>query len=308
VDGRSDLYALALVYFRMVTGQLPFQADSVQETMIKRLTDEPETLAAARPDLRFPDGLQQVLDTALARTPANRYQTVAKFADDVLGVVALRRGTQGATPVTRAEIEAKTQVIDSHETRVRKSTPRAEGKRRSFVPLFVGLVVVLGLGGGAWVMFGNKGGPGPAASDSTHLAVTPHDTSKTVQMSDTTKQAPPATNPATNPVSLRRGDTVKPAPLSHPVGSIDVTHAFDLLDGMMNRLDKASATWIRDSAMAFYNAPGISRPDKGYAAFLVANAWWSLNDRTRGCQWVRTAMQLDPGNTTYPKVIGQCQD
>ncbi|MGE5760102.1 MAG: serine/threonine-protein kinase, partial [Gemmatimonadota bacterium] len=110
VDGRSDLYSLALVYFRMLTGQLPFLADSVQETMIKRLTDEPEKLAAARPDLSFPEGLQQVLDTALARTPANRYQTVAKFAEDVVGVVQLRRGSHGATPATRTEIEAKTQV------------------------------------------------------------------------------------------------------------------------------------------------------------------------------------------------------
>jgi serine/threonine protein kinase len=309
VDGRSDLYALALVYFRMLTGQLPFQADSVQETMIKRLTDEPETLAAARPDLRFPDGLQQVLDTALARTPANRYQTVAKFADDVLGVVALRRGTQGATPATRAEIEAKTQVIDSHETRARKSVPRAEGKRRSFVPLFVGLVLVLGLGGGAWVVLGKKAEPGPAAGDTTHLAVTPPDTSKTVQMSDTTKQAPPVTHTATNPVSLSRGDTVKPAPLSNPTGVINVSRAFDALDDMMlNRLSSTTATWIRDSALKFYNAPGIARKDKAYAAFVVGNAWWTLQDRTQGCQWVRTAIQLDPSSTTYSNMASQCQD
>ncbi|HEY6107515.1 MAG TPA: serine/threonine-protein kinase [Gemmatimonadales bacterium] len=310
VDGRSDLYALALVYFRMLTGQLPFQADSVQETMIKRLTDEPETLAAARPDLRFPDGLQQVLDTALARTPANRYQTVAKFADDVLGVVALRRGTQGATPATRAEIEAKTQVIDSHETRARKSVPRAEGKRRSFVPLFVGLVLVLGLGGGAWVMFGSHGAPeSPAANDSTHLAATPPDTSKTVQMPDTTKQAPPVTHTATNPVSLSRGDTVKPAPLSNPTGAINVSRAFDALDDMMmNRLDATTALWVRDSAMKFYNAPGISRKDKAYAAFVIGNAWMNLKDRPQGCRWARTALQLDPGTTAYSQFIQQCQE
>jgi serine/threonine protein kinase len=79
VDGRSDLYSLALVYFRMLTGQLPFQAETVQEVMIKRLTDEPATLAQARPDLTFPDGLQAVLNTAMARMPKDRYQSVAKF-------------------------------------------------------------------------------------------------------------------------------------------------------------------------------------------------------------------------------------
>ena len=54
LDGRSDLYSLALVFYRMVTGTLPFMADTAQETMIKRLTDEPVPLAAARPDVRWP--------------------------------------------------------------------------------------------------------------------------------------------------------------------------------------------------------------------------------------------------------------
>src|SRR5207247_2389934 len=58
LDGRSDLYSLALVLYRMLAGKLPFEATSVQETMIKRLTDEPTKLAVSRPDLTFPAGLQ----------------------------------------------------------------------------------------------------------------------------------------------------------------------------------------------------------------------------------------------------------
>ena len=95
LDGRSDLYSLALVLYRMLSGKLPFEATSVQETMIKRLTDEPTTLAAARPDLSFPPGLQPVLDTALARTPTERYQSVAKFAADVAAVTG--RPTAGSS-------------------------------------------------------------------------------------------------------------------------------------------------------------------------------------------------------------------
>jgi hypothetical protein len=147
LDGKSDLYSLALVYFRMLTGHLPFQAETVQETMIKRLTDEPKKLAEVRPDLTFPSGLQPVLDGALARTPAERYQTVAKFADDVLGVVQLVRATRGGVaPATRAVAEERTQLVDSHETKAQTARRReAEALAR---PVLVGVIVVLAAGGG----------------------------------------------------------------------------------------------------------------------------------------------------------------
>ena len=113
LDGRSDLYSLALVFYRMLSGKLPFEATSVQETMIKRLTDEPTKLAKARPDLTFPPGLQPVLDTALARSPVERYQTVAKFAADVAAVTG--RPGSPAVPQTQSglDTEGKTQLLDT---------------------------------------------------------------------------------------------------------------------------------------------------------------------------------------------------
>jgi serine/threonine-protein kinase len=302
VDGRSDLYSLALVYFRMLTGQLPFQADSVQETMIKRLTDEPEKLAAARPDLTFPDGLQAVLDTALARTPATRYQTVAKFAEDVLGAAQLRKGTRGMAPATRAEIEAKTQVIDSHETRAVKAGA-GRGKKRSMVPLLVGAIVVLGLGGGAWAIFGR---PAAAPTDTTRLSAALPDSTKMVRAADTQHTTPGMHT--TNPGQHVRTDSTTGTP-SNRGGVVDVSHAYQSLDDMMmTQLSPTTATWVRDSAMKFYNAPAISQKDKAYAAFLIGNAWWNLQDRPQGCRWVRTAIQLDPSSTTYTGVVSQCQD
>src|SRR5260221_11103975 len=106
LDGRSDLYSLGLVFYQMLAGKLPFEATTVQETMIKRLTDEPTKLAESRPDLTFPAGLQAVLDTALARTPAERYQTGAKFADDAASVTGIGRGATAGGPQTRARTPA----------------------------------------------------------------------------------------------------------------------------------------------------------------------------------------------------------
>src|SRR5207249_8908644 len=142
LDGRSDLYSLALVFYRMLIGKLPFEATSVQETMIKRLTDEPTKLAEARPDLSFPPGLQPVLDTALARTPMERYQSVAKFAADV--AAATGRPTTGAVPHTRARGHsgAKAQLLTPISA---GSAPR---KQWSLTPVVVAGVVVILAGGG----------------------------------------------------------------------------------------------------------------------------------------------------------------
>ncbi len=145
LDGRSDLYSLALVLFKMLTGKLPFEATTVQEVMIKRLTDEPQKLAQARPDLAFPTGLQETLDAALTRNPVERYQSAAKFAADVAAVVGLQRGRGTPIPVTRESgSDDKTQLLDTAKA----------AKRRSPVPIVVGAVVVLAGGGAAVTLLG----------------------------------------------------------------------------------------------------------------------------------------------------------
>src|SRR3989441_8553992 len=152
----------------MLTGKVPFEATSVQETMIKRLTDEPTKLAEARPDLSFPAGLQPVLDTALARTPLERYQTVAKFAADVAAVTG--RPVEDAVPHTRSrgDAEGKTQLLDATAggpTQRISAKKAAPVRKRSLVPVVAGGVGVFAGGGGLVVVYwGGKGAPRPPGS------------------------------------------------------------------------------------------------------------------------------------------------
>src|SRR6185312_4588415 len=88
LDGRSDIYALALVAFNMLTGKLPFPAETVQESMIMRLTDRPRKLSEMRPDLVWSPELQAVLDRALERDAALRYATASEFGRDMFRAVA----------------------------------------------------------------------------------------------------------------------------------------------------------------------------------------------------------------------------
>lgn len=111
LDGRSDVYSLALVLVRILTGSFPFSASSSQELMLKRLTEEPRPLAELAPGVAFPSGLQGVLDRALARRREDRHPTAGAFRQQLSAVLeAASAGGGGAfgagppvLPPTRVE-------------------------------------------------------------------------------------------------------------------------------------------------------------------------------------------------------------
>ncbi|HET9424380.1 MAG TPA: protein kinase [Gemmatimonadaceae bacterium] len=110
LDARSDIYSLALVTFNMLTGTLPFPGESMQETMIMRLTDDPRRLGEMRPDVSWPADLQAVMDKALARDANKRYRNASEFARDLVEAIdrmpatsITKLGTQVLTPMTAAE-------------------------------------------------------------------------------------------------------------------------------------------------------------------------------------------------------------
>ena len=78
LDGRSDVYALAILAFELFTGQLPFTGKSAQETMIARLRGAPLPLRAVKADL--PAKLEAVISKALSVNPADRYGSMADLA------------------------------------------------------------------------------------------------------------------------------------------------------------------------------------------------------------------------------------
>src|SRR3954453_13682106 len=71
VDGRSDLYALGVVMYEMVTGVAPFTGDSPVAVAYKHVREEAVAPAQRNPDV--PHDLEQIIQTALAKNPDERY-------------------------------------------------------------------------------------------------------------------------------------------------------------------------------------------------------------------------------------------
>ncbi len=285
VDGRSDLYSLALVLFRALTGRLPFEASTVQETMIKRLTDAPQTLAQARPDLAFPTGLAEILNAALTRSPVDRYQTVAKFAGDVAAVTGLTGGRASAgIPATRADTEGKTQLLDAAATQLMgsKRSPPAPGKKRSLVPIVVGAIVLLGGGGAGVVLLW-----GGAQPDST---ATPPDSAPVVRPPNRGGTTSPVGTPTRPETSATRSVTVRPdsARISGELG--------DMIEQIT---DPGTMGDARRRAIAIYDTPGVPTNLRAEAAFLVTQAFFQQQNSGQACRWNARALSLDPGNISY---------
>jgi serine/threonine protein kinase len=78
VDARSDIWAAGTVLYELVTGRVPFQAETMPQLCAMILQHDPPAPRSFQPGI--PEGLQQVILRALQKQRANRYQNVAEFA------------------------------------------------------------------------------------------------------------------------------------------------------------------------------------------------------------------------------------
>jgi serine/threonine protein kinase len=82
VDARADLYSVGVVIYRLLSGNLPFKADTAIAMAHKQLKDPPTPLRQFRAEL--PPWCEDVLWRALAKSPADRFQTADEFRDALI--------------------------------------------------------------------------------------------------------------------------------------------------------------------------------------------------------------------------------
>jgi serine/threonine-protein kinase len=159
VDHRCDVYALGLIFYNMLAGKLPFDADNPGDLMVQHLTKAPPPLKDQVKDL--PEALEKLVMKALEKNPADRFQDMDELGDVL---VAFGGPPRGAAPVVREPLPAlefdfdadDTPAIPSPASSGRFPAPITQGtalerpspprRSKSSAPIWIGLGVVAVLG------------------------------------------------------------------------------------------------------------------------------------------------------------------
>ncbi len=197
LDHRSDVYSLGVMLYEMVTGQVPFASDTPLSVMLSHCEQAPPPPTARNPHLPEPVG--QVVLKALAKSPADRFQSATELAHD------LRRALEGKTLVFQ---------MPPPVTPEPASVPLTETEPTRHVGRTLGRFALLGLGAVALLVALALFVRGPSApsptTTATAVALRPTGT-PTPTPSPPPPTATPTATPTETPTPLpTRTSTVEP--------------------------------------------------------------------------------------------------
>ncbi len=150
-DAKSDIYSLGVVMYEMVTGKVPFDADTPVSIALKHMQEEPVEPQEINPNI--PDAVNKIIMKALQKEPALRYQTATEMLQDLKMSLKdpsgdfVDQGGIDPTSVTRKIDLDEYENIQNKKTRNSENNKK-ENKLKKFIKshkklsIFIGLILL----------------------------------------------------------------------------------------------------------------------------------------------------------------------
>jgi len=221
IDGRSDIYAMGVLVYQMLTGHIPYQADTPAKIMLMHILEPVPSISVERADL--PLGSEEIISRAMAKDPTDRYATTAELATDMEEVarnpqvlVQVQRASpidqtivSGATVVAAPKTHTPSRGAPAGRMLASDSSTLPAGARipvqaeiiappvtRRSLALPIVLIAMLLIGGaavGAFLIFGRQGNPLASLAGQASATVAPRLEPSITPLPPTNTPAPLAT-------------------------------------------------------------------------------------------------------------------
>lgn len=161
-DAKSDLYSLGVVMYEMVTGKVPFDADTPVSVALKHMQEEPVPPIEMNPHL--PEAVNKIILKALKKDPMYRYQTATELLEDLR--MALKNPSGDFVEDEDYDPTAKTQKISTQDVeKMQKRNNKKENKLVTFIKnhkvlsSFIGLILLFCIAFGGTMLVLNLTNP-----------------------------------------------------------------------------------------------------------------------------------------------------
>ena len=133
LDGRSDLYSLGVVMYQLLTGELPFKADTTMSVLLAHLQTPPTPIHEMHPELQVPPGVVAVVMKLLEKSPEQRQSNAEELVREIERAekqpVRLEQTRVTSSPIVYSPLEAAQALAQSLRQDSPKAPVRSSGGR-----------------------------------------------------------------------------------------------------------------------------------------------------------------------------------